>query len=224
MAYAASLAPVDSTRGDLIAAAIECFSQHGYEGASTRAIAAAAGKPMSAITYHFGGKHGLYLEAGRHVAEQVNAFFAPARKVSEGLDPASPDPMMAREGLRAMQEAAIGMLTNNEVEAHARFIIGEQADQSEAFTVLYDELMEPLFAHVARLMQMATGGWLDEQGARLRATMFIGQLFLFRVCRASVLRNMGWSDIGEPERAQLLRTARAQLDTMLDAVKREIIE
>src|SRR3546814_893958 len=40
----------------LLRCALELFGRHGFDGTRTRAIAAAAGKPMSAITYHFGGK------------------------------------------------------------------------------------------------------------------------------------------------------------------------
>tara|TARA_R110000782_G_scaffold117364_2_gene207551 strand:- start:26794 stop:27507 length:714 start_codon:yes stop_codon:yes gene_type:complete len=214
-------AAADATRGDLVAAAIDYFGLHGYQGASTRAIAAAAGKPMSAITYHFGGKHGLYLAAAHHVAEQMNGLFASARKASATLDPSAPDPQGAREGLYAMQTAAISMLTRRDVEAYARFIIGEQADRTEAFDILYNELMEPLCVHVSMLLRMASGGRLDEQGGRLRATMLIGQLFMFRLCRATVLRNMGWSDIGEEERVLLLQAARAHLDTMLESLNEE---
>src|SRR3546814_11527321 len=51
------------------------FGRHGFDGTSTRALAAAAGKPMSAITYHFGGKEELYVAASRYLsarnAEQI---------------------------------------------------------------------------------------------------------------------------------------------------------
>src|SRR3546814_97932 len=39
----------------LLRCALDLFGRHGFDGTRTRDIAAAAGKPMSAITYHFGG-------------------------------------------------------------------------------------------------------------------------------------------------------------------------
>ena len=47
----------------LLEIAIAEFAAQGLEGASTRGIATAAGTAMSSITYHYGGKEGLYLAA-----------------------------------------------------------------------------------------------------------------------------------------------------------------
>ena len=50
-----------SSRDTLLSAALDAFGRHGFDSASTRDIAKSAGMPMSQITYHFGGKDGLYL-------------------------------------------------------------------------------------------------------------------------------------------------------------------
>ncbi|MBL4689819.1 MAG: helix-turn-helix transcriptional regulator [Nannocystaceae bacterium] len=44
----------------LLHAGARLFAQRGYEGASVRAICEAAGANVNAISYHFGGKQGLY--------------------------------------------------------------------------------------------------------------------------------------------------------------------
>jgi AcrR family transcriptional regulator len=44
----------------LMESAIHCFSQHGYEGAALRDIAAEAGVPLSTIHMYFGSKAELY--------------------------------------------------------------------------------------------------------------------------------------------------------------------
>lgn len=58
-------------RDRLILTAIRLFGEHGFEGTSTRRIAAEAGTTMSNITYHFGGKEGLHLAAGQAVLQQL---------------------------------------------------------------------------------------------------------------------------------------------------------
>ena len=55
----------------LLEVAVREFGQKGLEGASTRGIAAAAGTAMSSITYHYGGKEGLYLAAADYIAQQM---------------------------------------------------------------------------------------------------------------------------------------------------------
>lgn len=55
--------PVQESGGTpeaLIAAARVLFTRHGFDGASVRAITAAAGANLGAITYHFGSKQALY--------------------------------------------------------------------------------------------------------------------------------------------------------------------
>src|SRR5688572_5333950 len=44
----------------IITAARQLFAAHGYDGTSVRAITAAAGANLGAITYHFGSKRELY--------------------------------------------------------------------------------------------------------------------------------------------------------------------
>lgn len=63
------LDPTPSTRDCLLEAAIYCFADLGFEGASVRNIAQRAGKPGSLIAYYFGGKEGLYLAAFQHLFE-----------------------------------------------------------------------------------------------------------------------------------------------------------
>lgn len=50
----------DPTPQRLLAAAREVFAREGYDGASIRAITAAAGANLGAVTYHFGSKERLY--------------------------------------------------------------------------------------------------------------------------------------------------------------------
>lgn len=49
-----------ATRAALLQAGLELFSQRGFEGATTDAIARRAGINKAMINYHFGGKKGLY--------------------------------------------------------------------------------------------------------------------------------------------------------------------
>ena len=58
-------------RSDLLAVAVREFGAKGFDGASTRRIAAEAGTMMSSITYHFGSKKALYFAAAEHVAGEM---------------------------------------------------------------------------------------------------------------------------------------------------------
>ncbi len=210
---------IDSTREQLILCAIEQFGRHGYEGASTRDIATAAGRPMSAITYHFGGKHGLFLEAARHISMQIRHWFEPAMHAIRDQD--APNPQEARAMLEGLLTTAVGILTRHDIEAFARFIIREQSDPTEAFTIIYDGFMGPLLAQIVGLVGAVTEGRTNGREARLWAVMLVGQVVQFRVSRAVVMRTMGWKDIGEQERGPILSAMRTNLHAVLDALIKE---
>ena len=50
------------SRSRILAAATPLFAKHGLNGVSIRKLASAAGVNLSMISYHFGGKEGLYAE------------------------------------------------------------------------------------------------------------------------------------------------------------------
>lgn len=54
-------------REALLRSAAACFAKYGYEAASIRLVASMAGRSSSLISYHFGGKEGLY----RHVIRDL---------------------------------------------------------------------------------------------------------------------------------------------------------
>ncbi|HZD54711.1 MAG TPA: TetR/AcrR family transcriptional regulator [Candidatus Aquicultoraceae bacterium] len=55
------MAPRDA-RSRILSAATPLFARHGLNGVSIRELASAAGVNLSMVSYHFGGKEGLYAE------------------------------------------------------------------------------------------------------------------------------------------------------------------
>ena len=62
----------EATRTALLDAALAEFAAHGFEGASTRAIAAAAGTHQPQINYHFDSKEELWREAVDHLFARLD--------------------------------------------------------------------------------------------------------------------------------------------------------
>ncbi|MFG2310448.1 TetR/AcrR family transcriptional regulator [Streptomyces sp. NPDC048566] len=89
--------PAEASRERIIAAATALFADHGYDGTSTRRIAADAGLNMATVAYHVGGKPDLYREVmlRAHLAEQ--RVLADALTAFRTLAPT--DPVAAVTGL-----------------------------------------------------------------------------------------------------------------------------
>ena len=75
----------DERRREIVAAASECFLEHGYEGASMHRIIAATGLSAGALYNHFPSKQELVAAAARAALDRVLA----AAEDEPGTDPAA---------------------------------------------------------------------------------------------------------------------------------------
>ena len=99
--------PTDATEGRLLQGTIECLRRFGLRGTTSRAIAAAAGVNLGAITYHFGSKDELVAQA---LLAAVRGWMEPALEIlRRDIDPAE-RLLAAVEQLRTSFEGARGML------------------------------------------------------------------------------------------------------------------
>lgn len=74
------------TRDRLVEAAVEEFADRGFEGASTRNIAARAGVAQSALPYHFTTKEALWKAAADRLFGDFRERFAARIEGLEGVD------------------------------------------------------------------------------------------------------------------------------------------
>jgi AcrR family transcriptional regulator len=204
------------TRAQLIDAALDVFGRLGFEGASTRAIAKAADANLAAIVYHFGGKEPLYIAVAEHIAGSIVAHLGQSL-VDIRSPAATASPKAARAAMHRLIAAfADVILGEAEAERWARFIVREQMQPTAAFDVIYG-LIGQAVANASRLMAVALGT-ADDAEVRVRVFTIMGQVMVFRVAQAVVLRRMGWRAVGEKERAEIKRIVGQNLDAILDAV------
>ncbi|MDH7976028.1 CerR family C-terminal domain-containing protein [Sphingomonas sp. AR_OL41] len=208
-----------STDSRLLDVAVDHFGRLGLDGASTRAIARDADTLMSSITYHFGGKEGLYLAAADHIAQHMHGKIAPLLEHAIGLCGDEGDTAAARASLHAMIAGMVQIMLRDETAAISRFIVREQADPTEAFTRIYSGVMGQMLERLAALVARVSGGRLTDAEARIRAIALVGQVLVFRVARATVMTGMGWTHIGADDAALIGRTIAANLDAVLDQLQ-----
>ncbi len=211
--------PPVSTDSRLLDVAVDHFGRLGLEGASTRAIARDAGTLMSSITYHFGGKEGLYLAAADYIAAHMHTQIAPTLERAAQLCGQDGDIPAARAAIHAIIGGITMVMLLDEMAAMSRFIVREQADPTEAFTRIYSGVMGQMLDRFSALIARVAGGRMSDADARVRTMTLMGEVLFFRVARATVMAGMGWTQIGQDEAATIARTIAANLDAILDQLQ-----
>jgi AcrR family transcriptional regulator len=214
------LSPADQTRRALVMAALRLFGRQGFDGTSTREIAAAAKANIGSIAYHFGGKDGLRMAAADHIVETVQQVAGPVLgRVDQSIE-AGMDPEAAQRQLSAAVERMVAFLVARpEAGEIVQFLLRELAHPTEALDRIYAGVFEPTHKRLCRLWEEATGEPAESDRTKITVFTLIGQVVYFRIGREAVMRRMGWSNIGPREADEVIDVVKANLDAILTARK-----
>ena len=215
----------DETRQRIIAAAIEAFGEHGFEGASTRDIAARAGVNAPALQYYFENKEGVYRACAEYIADESWINFEPVvAHAEEVLSNDADVPTLIDAFIRIQEAVADRMFVKScGTTNHRLFFAREQAghEPSIASEILTRRLRQPLNDAGSKLMGRIIGLKPDDPITLIRMLSLHGQLLMFHVAPRTALALLGWKEI-DAEKGELLKaTVHAQTRTLLEQWSRE---
>ncbi|MGC4023747.1 MAG: CerR family C-terminal domain-containing protein [Mesorhizobium sp.] len=208
----------EQTRRALVHAALILFGKQGFDGTSTREIAAAANANIGSIAYHFGGKEGLRIAVADHIVATVQniALRAPTVAPADTL----PTRQEAEGAIIGMVERMFSFFVLQEEAAEiVPFVLREMFAPSLAFDRIYDGMMEPLHRRCCQLWEAATGEPAESEETRINVFLMIGQILYFRLAREAVRRRMEWTEIGPQQGRKITDIAIANISTLLRAKK-----
>lgn len=209
----------DQTRQALLRAALRLFGTVGYEGASTREIAAAANANIGSIAYHFGGKEGLRLAVADHIVALVQGV---AERALAAAPPVISTPGQAETVMLAMLERMFEFFVASEHAGEiVPFVLREMGRPTAAFERIYSGLFEPMHRRFCGVWEAATGEPAESEETRIAIFTLIGQVVYFRLARAAVTRRMGWEGIGPAELARVNAVAGRNLRAAIRARQQE---
>jgi TetR/AcrR family transcriptional regulator, regulator of cefoperazone and chloramphenicol sensitivity len=217
------LAQAADTRDRLLAAALHAFGSRDYDGVSTREIVQAADANIAAISYHFGGKRGLYLDTVAYLAQRLRSgvgdLFGQFEQTVQADDRERCADLLC-EFLGRFLEL---MLVDEVGRSAPGIILREQLQPSEAFDILYDTLLQPIHSALSRLVACCRGIAPTDREAITMTQALLGQTLIFRVGRTTLLKQLNQSayttsDI-ERFKAELATYYRAMLNTVRDHQK-----
>jgi AcrR family transcriptional regulator len=138
-------------RERILRAALDAFSDRGFEGAKTREIAARADVTLGLLQYYFGSKPGLWKAA-------VDLAFGELR---DGLDAllALPEPADDRERLRLLIRSHVGFVARH--PEFVRIMHEEGKRRGPRMRWLVDRHVKPIYEKLAPLIErLQTSGAL----------------------------------------------------------------
>jgi AcrR family transcriptional regulator len=208
----------DATRMALVMAALQLFGRQGFDGTSTREIAAQANANIGSIAYHFGGKEGLRLAAADYIVETIRTIAAQAFGSAAQVQPVTSE--QAEAQIDATVERMVGfMVARPEAGEIVQFVLRELSTPTDALDRIYTGVFEPVHRRLCQLWAAATGEEAESEKTRISVFMMIGQVVYFRIARAAVMRRMDWTDIGPAEAAKVIGVAKENVAAIIAARK-----
>jgi AcrR family transcriptional regulator len=178
--------PSDYTRERILKAALKLFADHGYEGASVRAIVAKAKANQAAINYHFAGKEGLYRAV---LAIAFEALTHDARLDAELLKSLPREEALERFVRRQLAPLA----ERDELGRYLQLFNWEALRPTPVFKAFVTEDAAPFMAQAADLIRR----FLPKANGR---TVMVAAIWLLGQCSVFVRNREQLSGLGVPGR------------------------
>ena len=199
-------------RDQLIEVAIAKFGRCGFDGVGTREIAASVGTPMSSITYHFGGKEGLYRAAAEHIFEFLHEHVAPRM---DDLPTHDATPEQRVEIICKVLRRIGTFMLSEDSAPFALFIGREQQDPSPDVIELMREWIMPMISALVAQVHVVRPD-LDENQAKATSLYLFGMAVTLRHSRASIRLLLDEEDLSPASQTMLLDQLQANARFVLE--------
>jgi len=176
------------TRERILDEAEGLFAHRGYHAVSVREITKTAGCNLAAVNYHFGNKQNLYLEVFRSRwlprANRVHRNFRKSLKANGDPSPGAVVQSLAQAFLE-------GPMTDEERMRHHQLISCELAQPTEAFELVADQVLRPLFGNLLADLRAVMPDKTDEEHLALNAFSILAMVLYFSLARPLIIRIIG---------------------------------
>ncbi|EIK97158.1 TetR family transcriptional regulator [Pseudomonas sp. M47T1] len=215
----------EETRSRIIDAAMGLFAENGFDGASTRDIATAAGVNAPALQYYFDNKEGVYVACVDHILthiwEQLSSVVTHAEGLLEDAD--ATDAMLIDAYLDILGGFVAFIHDTPQSSDWRRFMAREQAGLGPpaAFEMMDQGFNRRLGGVTRGIVGRLIGRSAEDEVTIIRALAFNSQGMVFRVLRRPLLRALGWDEIDRVRMETVRTVLLSQNRLTLEALVRE---
>ncbi|MFK9003938.1 CerR family C-terminal domain-containing protein [Pseudomonas pergaminensis] len=193
----------EETRARIIEAAVEVFGARGYDGASTRDIATAAGVNAPAIQYYFDGKEGVYLACVEHLIALLWRKMSPSVEAAESAlaDAGSDDNALIDASLGILGTVVSTIQDSPQTTVWRAFMDRHQAGLCPASaTMAFEERFKARIGRVIRLLIARLAGFaVEDERTVIHSMALFTQGLAFRVQKPKLLEALKWREVNQKE-------------------------
>ncbi|MDY7533576.1 CerR family C-terminal domain-containing protein [Pseudomonas sp. Bout1] len=193
----------EETRARIVEAAVVVFGERGYDGASTRDIANAAGVNAPAIQYYFDAKEGVYLACVEHLITLLWRKMAPSVEAAESAlaDAEVNDQALIDVSLGILGTVVSTIQDSPQTTAWRAFMDRHQAGLCpESATMAFEERFKSRIANVIRLLIARLAGLaVDDERTVIHSMALFTQGLAFRVQKPKLLSALNWTEVNQKE-------------------------
>jgi len=206
----------DETRKRIIEAALQLFGERGYDGASTRDIAQAAGVNAPALQYYFHNKEGVYQACAENLVEQLKQHFADATAHARALLAQPGERGALIDAYLQVQARALSLLLSPEHATFKNMFSREYAGEalSSGSSLLDREVKQPMNALLLNLLARIMGSRPDDNITRIRLLTLKGQTMAFHYPPGACLELLKWKRM-DTRHANMVKQAIAEQTRIL---------
>lgn len=208
----------------LLQTAIKVFAKYGFEGASTRILTQEAQVNISAISYYFGDKTGLYRAVLENIAQTVKtSVIEKTATLRADLLHKDLPPHKIKDGLNKIVGTFLDFLLGGKIPLPAaQIFIREQMDPSDSFSIIFDDTMRPMLDAITRLVASLTGHPFPSEKATLCAHAIIGQMTVFKTHRGATLRCLNHNTYSPKDVKHIIDTVITHTEFIIDGYRRQM--
>lgn len=193
----------EETRARIIEAAVLVFGERGYDGASTRDIATAAGVNSPALQYYFDGKEGVYLACVEHlIALLWRRMGDPVEAAERALaDLAVDDQALIETSLGILGAVVSTIQDSPQTTAWRAFLDRHQAGlcPESATTAFEDRFKKRIGVVIRQLIARLSGLGVEDERTIIHSIALFSQGLAFRVQKPKLLEALKWTEVGQKE-------------------------
>lgn len=208
----------EETRARIVLTALKLFGEQGFDGASTRDIATAAGVNAPALQYYFDSKEGLYLACVEHIGERLWEHLGDVVGQAEKVLESNGDDDALIEAFCTIQaRMADFMFTSQDASEWRLFMARQQSGGGPAggFQLFSQRVNKRMRAVTAGIVGRLLGLPPTADETLIRTMALHGQLTVFQVIRRSALAALNWESVDGPRLELLKRIIREHTTTLM---------